>query len=225
MIANMTHYTNSIEYRLGDDGLKYTYDEFKEWYKDKAEEEWMKAGIKYKLYIYVDCMPPVNSCGVKKSPSRDMLKDKYKEAIEKWNSKMMTSKYPDAGFDLFTPLDNKLKDQDDKIHRIDFSIRTAMYEGDKPVSFTMHPRSSIYKTPFRLANNTGIIDSGYRGNLGAVSDVNKETLISYQEKDFERYVQICAPSLERFKVELIESELELCLDTERGVDGFGSTGR
>ena len=235
----MTHYTNSIEYRFGDDGLEYTYEEFQEWYKDKADEEWEKAGnkeiktnfneeaIKYKLYIYVDYSMPERAYHKVKEEvkERDMLKDKYKEAIEKWNSKMTTSKYPDAGFDLFTPLDNKLEDQDERIHRIDFSIRTAMYEGDKPVSFTMHPRSSIYKTPFRLTNNTGIIDSGYRGNLGAVFDVNKEAVVAYKEKDFERYVQICAPSLERFKIELVESDLDLGLDTERGVGGFGSTGR
>ena len=37
----------------------------------------------------------------------------------------------------------------------------------------MYPRSSIYKTPLRLANNTGIIDSGYRGNLmGAFDNIS-----------------------------------------------------
>ena len=220
----MTHYINSIEYRKGEDDLEYTYEEFQDYFGMEADKKWKEAGektikikfdqnkVKYKLYLYID-------------EDDNVLKEKYETAVNKWNNMIMTSKYPDAGFDLFTPLDNKLEDQDDKIHRIDFSIRTAMYEGDKPVSFTMHPRSSIYKTPFRLTNNTGIIDSGYRGNLGAVFDVNKETVVSYQEKDFERYVQICAPSLERFEVELVESDLDLGLDTERGVGGFGSTGR
>jgi len=32
-----------------------------------------------------------------------------------------------------------------------------------PLSFYIAPRSSISKTPFRLANSIGIIDSGYKG--------------------------------------------------------------
>ena len=98
-----------------------------------------------------------------------------------------------------------------------------MYKNNKPVSFTMHPRSSIYKTPFRLTNNTGIIDAGYRGNLGAVFDVLPEQ--ATQQNPFERFVQVCAPSLEPFCVHLVENESELGLDTERGTGGFGSTGR
>ena len=41
---------------------------------------------------------------------------------------------------------------------------------------------------------------------------------------FERYLQICAPNLEPFKVCMVESEEDLG-KTMRGDGGFGSTGK
>ena len=49
-----------------------------------------------------------------------------------------------------------------------------------PLPYSIHPMC-IYKKSFRLANCTGIIDTGYRGNLGAVIDNNNE-LEPYQKK-------------------------------------------
>ena len=222
----MTHYINSIEYRKGDDDLEYTYEEFQDYFGDEADAKWNEAGdkaikikfdqnkVKYKLYLYID-------------EDDNILKNKYKIAVDKWNNMMMSSKYPDAGFDLFTPLSEK-SDLKGKVNKVDFKVKTAMYKNNEPVSFTMHPRSSIYKTPFRLTNSTGIIDSGYRGSLGSVFDIlPKEGIgkLVYEEKDYDRYVQVCAPSLKRFNVEIVENEELLGMDTERGSGGFGSTGR
>ena len=39
--------------------------------------------------------------------------------------------------------------------------------------FYVYPRSSISKTPLRMANSVGIIDSGYRGNLKFAVDAHK----------------------------------------------------
>ena len=36
---------------------------------------------------------------------------------------------------------------------------------EEPASFMLVPRSSIFRTPLRQANNIGIIDSGYRGRI------------------------------------------------------------
>lgn len=222
----MTHYINSIEYRKGEDDLEYTYEEFQDYFGDEADAKWNEAGdkaikikfdqnkVKYKLYLYID-------------EDDVVLKNKYKIAVDKWNNMMMSSKYPDAGFDLFTPLSEK-SDLKSKVNKVDFKVKTAMYKNNEPVSFTMHPRSSIYKTPFRLTNSTGIIDSGYRGNLGSVFDIHPKEGIAklvYEEKDYDRYVQVCAPSLKRFNVEIVENEELLGMDTERGSGGFGSTGR
>lgn len=218
----MMHYVNTIEYRTAEDGKEYTFEEFKEYYGDTAEYEWAKTVTEYNLYLYVD--PEFRNLG--EADDIAELKLKYEEAVKKWNEKMAFSKYPDAGFDIFTPADQIRNPTDTSKHyKINFNIKTAMYKNNKPVSFTMHPRSSIYKTPFRLTNNTGIIDSGYRGNLGAVFDVLTEQEQGTQQKPFERYVQVCAPSLEPFCVHLVENEDDLGLDTERGTGGFGSTGR
>tara|TARA_Y100000992_G_C21147031_1_gene434303 strand:- start:556 stop:795 length:240 start_codon:yes stop_codon:yes gene_type:complete len=77
----------------------------------------------------------------------------------------------------------------------------------------------------RLANNVGIIDSGYRGNIGAYFDVRlnqtenrKNVLTKYQ-----RVVQICSNDLLPFKVILVKNINSLG-STNRGEGGFGSTG-
>ena len=96
-----------------------------------------------------------------------------------------------------------------------------------PTAFYMYPRSSIYKTPLRLANNTGIIDSGYRGNLMGAFDNICRPGSAYQESTWSqelnmygRMLQICMPDLSPFKVEIVET-LD---DTSRGAGGLGSTG-
>ena len=53
----------------------------------------------------------------------------------------------------------------------------------------------------------------------------RDSATKKKEKDYDRYVQICAPSLKRFNVEIVENEELLGMDTERGSGGFGSTGR
>jgi dUTP pyrophosphatase len=88
-----------------------------------------------------------------------------------------------------------------------------------PSAFYMYPRSSISKTPFRLANNTGIIDSGYRGNLGAYFDCFSNS--TEQIPKGSRLLQICAPDLNAFRV-IIVNNLD---NTSRGTGGFGSTGK
>ena len=91
--------------------------------------------------------------------------------------------------------------------------------------YVIHPRSSIYKKSFRLANSTGIIDTGYRGNLAAVIDNNKHFGKQDNEKrnvlvEGERYFQICRADLQRFYVQIVE----VLPKTSRGEGGFGSTG-
>ena len=95
-----------------------------------------------------------------------------------------------------------------------------------PEPYNIYPRSSIFKKSFRLANSTGIIDTGYRGNLGALIDNNNELgTLPKQDRNkvvpHQRYFQICKPDLKMFKVAIVD-ELP---STERGDGGFGSTGK
>ena len=84
------------------------------------------------------------------------------------------------------------------------------------------------KTPLMLANHTGIIDAGYRGNLiGAVrwlkdSENNNVNNPEYILERHTRLLQICHPTLCPVFVYLVE-EHDLTT-TERGAGGFGSTG-
>jgi dUTPase len=168
----------------------------------------------------------------------------YKEKVAAHNKKVCESKYPDSGFDLFAPYDyseHAFGYTDNRISTITFraplGVKCAMVMVDSsaecvaqaiPVGYYLYPRSSIVKTPFRMANSVGIIDSGYRGEVMAVIDN-----IDYAHNDLKvclqrytppmsRLFQICSPTLDPFMVRIIEHEEELGI-TERGCGGFGST--
>lgn len=81
------------------------------------------------------------------------------------------------------------------------------------------PRSSIgAKTPLRLSNSAGIIDSGYRGELGVLYD---NTSINPMEiKKGDRIAQLLVMPSYRFKGIQVD-ELK---ESDRGEGGFGSTG-
>ena len=89
----------------------------------------------------------------------------------------------------------------------------------------MYPRSSTgTKTPLRLSNSVGIIDSGYRGNIISAFDNRSNTGEAFKVVKGMRAVQICPPDLSYpIVVKLVESETELGV-TNRGEGGFGSTG-
>jgi dUTP pyrophosphatase len=92
--------------------------------------------------------------------------------------------------------------------------------------YYLYPRSSTgSKTPLRLSNSVGIIDSGYRGNLIAYFDNRQND--TYVVDKFQRVVQICPPNLTYpMFVRIISSkeEFEQQSNTKRGQGGFGSTG-
>jgi dUTP pyrophosphatase len=137
----------------------------------------------------------------------------YQNKIKEHNNSVFGS-HPNSGFDLGSPI--SLQASLDETFKLDFKVKGAMYDGDIPLGYYLYARSSIAKTGLRLSNSVGIIDSGYRGNIMAYFDVIKNDNVEV----YQRLVQICAPDLGPFKVELVDS-----LDqTERGEGGFGSTG-
>lgn len=152
------------------------------------------------------------------------LKNEYIKSVEKHNTNACKSLY-DAGFDLFSPLTYELDDKTN-LHKLDFKIKcaaTMVTESGKNYNtgFYMYPRSSLSKTKLRLANSVGIIDAGYRGNLIGMFDVLEKTTILSND----RLLQICSPNLCPIIVQIVDTEEELGAPTERGVGGFGSTGR
>lgn len=151
----------------------------------------------------------------------DELKQKYQESIIKHNAKVENDDYNDAGFDLFVPEETLLLCE---LVNIDYKVKCEAIMEDKsityPTGFYMYPRSSIYKTPLRMCNGTGIIDAGYRGNLKSFFDVKHNDKV----EKFARITQICAPGLVPIHVVLVDKEEDLTVTT-RGTGGFGSTGK
>jgi dUTP pyrophosphatase len=162
------------------------------------------------------------------SPTTPELFELYSERAKLHN---ILKLHPDAGFDIFTP--SEIRMPRNQSTKVDFGIVCAMYELNhdgstnysKPQSFYMYPRSSISKSAFRLANNVGIIDSGYRGNIGAFFDIYGGTNDVYFMERGSRYIQLCNSKLEPFKVVVTNDVILPGGETERGAGGFGSTGR
>lgn len=103
---------------------------------------------------------------------------------------------------------------------IDLGISVEAITNDKPTSFFMIPRSSIYKTPLRLANSIGLVDAMYRGNLKAAVDNVMDT--DYLIEKGTRLFQIVNPNLSGgiMTVNIVKEHAP----TSRGTGGFGSTG-
>lgn len=125
----------------------------------------------------------------------------------------------DCGLDLFFPEDVLFHPGETKI--VDLQVKASATIDGNPISYDMRPRSSISKTPLRLANSIGTIDAGYRGNLMAALDhVKYWQKEPYVVKAGTRLVQLCSPTLAPVNMTIVD-ELD---ETERGEGGFGSTG-
>lgn len=81
------------------------------------------------------------------------------------------------------------------------------------------PRSSVFKTSLILSNCVGVIDSGYRGEIKAIFR-NTTDVIPAVFQEGERFCQLVIVPIPEITV--VESA-ELS-ESDRGKDGFGSTG-
>lgn len=149
--------------------------------------------------------------------NEDFLKSKYRQdSTDEANS--LRAERGDAGFDLYFPED--LVFEPNKMTMVDLGISCeGLSDNDnRNVCYTLECRSSISKTPLRLANSRGIIDAGYRGNLKVAIDNISDEKFSIQRG--QRLFQICGRYLETINVDVVD-ELS---NSIRGNDGFGSTG-
>lgn len=151
------------------------------------------------------------------------LCDLYDDHVKKHNEKVSTDDFPNAGFDLFVPKETRFEIGNSKSVFIDLEVKCEMILNNKLNSaYYMYPRSSMSKTSLILSNHTGIVDSGYRGNLiGAFRNVNNDKKDEVVEKHT-RLLQICHPTLCPILVKMVDED-ELST-TSRGSGGFGSTG-
>jgi len=143
----------------------------------------------------------------------------YQDAVRVFRSKI-GSPNRDSGFDLYVP--EKFVTQYGSTHTLDHGVScsvTDTYGCSEP--YYMYPRSSISKTPLRVANCVGIIDSGYRGHLIGKLDNIKPHETEYVVEKHSRLFQLCSHNLLPFETIKIVEELN---ETARGAGGFGSTG-
>ena len=103
----------------------------------------------------------------------------------------------DAGLDLFVVEDQIIPAKSTQ----PIPLQIACENLDNK-AYYLFPRSSISKTPLRLANSIGLIDGGYRGELIGMVD-------NIYDKDFhikrgERYFQLVAVDSSPIDFELVE---------------------
>lgn len=147
----------------------------------------------------------------------------YFEQIQRHNNTLLNALndptvFVNDGFDLITPVNI----QCEEVTTIDYRLRIQSFcvtETKKfPCGMKLYPRSSIVKTPLRLANSVGVIDPGYRGNIMGVFDCYKD----YNIVTGSRLTQLCASSVFPIFVKSISyNELS---ESNRGENGFGSSG-
>jgi dUTPase len=154
------------------------------------EEIAQKLNLQYNYFMYLKIF----------IDSKDkQLHQLYKQAVEKHNQKIIQNPdIIDAGFDLFTPLQNINESEDNsniqniilsehptkeiKPYTLDFKVICSAkmitdidIEDEEEITYNtgydMRPRSSLSNTNLRLANSIGTIDAGYRGHIMAKFDV------------------------------------------------------
>lgn len=160
----------------------------------------------------------------------DKMIDIFEQALEKYHSYAIElpmtvedgAKVPtyahetDAAADLYAMEDITLQGNT-KSNKLRTGIKIQLPEGWLALII---PRSSIgAKTPLRLSNSVGLIDSGYRGELGVLYDNTSDA--PYEIHAGDRIAQLLVMPSYRFKAKVVDT-LE---DSDRGEGGFGSSGQ
>jgi dUTP pyrophosphatase len=131
-----------------------------------------------------------------------------------------------AGFDLHAA--NSIQNVEKmSCHFLNFGLVARMYKVTahpmgkerEDSHFWLLPRSSIYKSGLTMANSVGVIDKSYGGELKAPVWTMREG-VNVEVGD--RLFQIVAPDMGWISEVRLVSSMDA---TERGANGFGSTGR
>ena len=142
----------------------------------------------------------------------------YKTAADAYNRTPPSER--NSGFDLHCDLADVNNKYSSYAALVGQGCRALAVDAEGlPRAFWLTPRSSISKTPLRLANSMGLIDATYRGILKAAF----AKLDDYSISTHERLVQLAAGDLRPW-LEVVVVDALPGPDTLRGAGGFGSTG-
>lgn len=140
----------------------------------------------------------------------NIIADDY-EIWKKHPTYSKAKKNEDTGLDI--PMNHSITiPSKSKAFTVDLGFKAEQNQG-----YMLVPRSSITKTPLRLANSIGIIDKNYRGKVMVKLD-------NISNKDFEMTYGSCYFQIVAFSGVLPNYTLvDEISETERGEGGFGST--
>lgn len=122
----------------------------------------------------------------------------------------------DAAADLYAPVDQTIPAHSYG-NMIKTGVKIQLPEGWLAMIL---PRSSMgVKTPLRLSNSVGLIDSGYRGELGVIYDNTSDN--DYQINAGDRIAQLLVMPSYRFQAKVVD----ILASSDRGETGFGDSGK
>ena len=121
----------------------------------------------------------------------------------------------DAGIDLRSLVDVMLQPFERAL--VPTGLAVAIPEGY--AGFVLPRSGSAIKQGLSLVNAPGLIDSGYRGELGCIC-INLDAQVPIEIKAGDRIAQLVIMKVEQVKL-LEVNELS---ETSRGAGGFGSSG-
>ena len=121
----------------------------------------------------------------------------------------------DAGIDLYSAINCVLKPYERKL--IPSGVKLSIPEG---YAGFIQPRSGLaIKNGISLVNSPGLIDSGYRGEVCLIM-INLDKEMDFTIKKGDKICQLVIKKIEQANL----TEVEELDDSDRGEDGFGSTG-
>ena len=121
----------------------------------------------------------------------------------------------DAGYDLYSPVNDVIHPGDHKLIKLDIAITDF-----KPGTYgRIAPRSGLALRGVQVLG--GVVDEIYQGNVGVILAVCSNANVLHINKG-DRIAQIIFERIERDVAFEIVDEFEEI--TDRGTNGFGSTG-
>jgi dUTP pyrophosphatase len=155
------------------------------------------------------------------APVNNEFAELYRSAADAYNR--MPEHERSSGFDLFCDINDIDTKYSTHAYLVGQGCRAlAMAIDGSCRAYWLAPRSSISRTPFRIANSQGLIDAPYRGIVRAaiwsIDPVN-DRLDKHQ-----RLCQLVAGDLLPWSEVIVIDELPGPV-TLRGSGGFGSTGK